>query len=109
MSEDQTKKDELQTLIKIDRFIHEPARLLILALLSVVESADFTFVLRQTGLSRGNLSVQMNKLEQAGYITISKDFIDKVPRTILKMTPQGQQAFYEYRRSMLTALDTLGK
>lgn len=109
MSMDEPTAQEVQALSEIDRFIHEPARLVILALLAVVESADFTFVLRQTGLSRGNLSVQMNKLEDAGYITIEKEFVGKMPRTLLRMTAAGRQAFEAYRQSMLTALNDLGQ
>jgi len=108
MPVDNLANDELQALSDLDRFIHEPARLIILALLSVVVSADFTFVLRQTGLSRGNLSVQMNKLEEAGYLTIQKEFVGKVPRTLLRITDEGREAFESYRASMVQALDNLG-
>ncbi len=109
MPTDETGASEVQALSEIDRFIHEPARLVILALLAVVESADFTFVLGQTGLSRGNLSVQMSKLEEAGYVTVEKKFIGKMPRTLLQITPTGREAFEDYRSSMLGALGGLGK
>jgi len=75
--------DELQPLAGIDKVIHEPARLMILATLSAVESADFLFVERQTGLTRGNLSSHMSKLEAAAYIEITKEFVEKIPRTLL--------------------------
>jgi DNA-binding transcriptional ArsR family regulator len=108
MVQDNTPNDELQQLAELDRFIHEPARLLILGLLSVVESADFIFVMKQTGLTRGNLSVHMSKLEDAGYILVQKEFVERTPRTLMSITAEGQQAFDSYRRSMLSALSNLG-
>lgn len=88
-----------------DRVIHEPARLKIMAMLSVVESADFTYLMRETGLTRGNLSVQLTRLEDAGYITIEKTFVEKIPRTVVSMTVKGRQAFEEYRKYLAGILD----
>ncbi len=99
-----TEHKEMQTLAHLDRTIHEPARLMIVALLSVVESADFTFVMNQTGLTRGNLSSHMSKLETAGYVEVQKEFVAKIPRTLLRLTARGQEAFDGYRQSMLRAL-----
>ena len=99
----------LQPLAEIDKLIHEPARLMILATLHVVESADFLFVERQTGLTRGNLSSHLSKLENAGYIEIKKEFVDKIPRTLLRITHQGRAALLDYTESMkqvLGGLDT---
>ncbi len=84
----------------IDRVIHEPGRLVIMASLYVVESADFLFLTRQTGLTFGNLSSHMSKLEEAGYIEVVKDFVDRKPHTMLRMTRKGRAAFEEYRRRM---------
>jgi DNA-binding MarR family transcriptional regulator len=84
----------------IDRVIHEPARLLIMAHLYVVDSADFLFLMRQTGLTFGNLSSHMAKLEGAGYIEVVKDFVDRKPHTMLRVTARGRVAFEEYRRGM---------
>ncbi len=84
----------------IDRVIHEPARLMIMAHLYVVDSADFLFLMRQTGLTFGNLSSHMAKLEGAGYIEVVKDFVDRKPHTMLRMTARGRAAFEEYRRGM---------
>lgn len=109
MTRDEGINPDLQALAELDRFIHEPARLLIMSLLSIVESADFLFVMRQTGLTRGNLSVHMSKLEDAGLISIQKEFVDKVPRTLLRLTDEGRQAFEAYRLNMIQALDNLGK
>lgn len=88
-----------------DRIIHEPARLKIMAVLSVAESADFTYLIRETGLTRGNLSVQLTRLEEAGYITIEKTFAGKTPRTVVSMTPKGQEAFELYRAYLSSFLD----
>jgi len=92
--------EELQPIANIDRLIHEPARLMIMSYLYVVESADFTFLMRQTGLTWGNLSSHMTKLEDAGYIEVEKEFIGKKPNTMLKLTEKGRRAFQEYRQSM---------
>ena len=75
MSPDPSNKDN-QPIAEIDKLIHEPARLMILATLFVVESADFLWVERQTGLTRGNLSSHMSKLEDAGYVRVNKSFVN---------------------------------
>lgn len=87
-------------LTNIDRLIHEPARLTVMAYLYVVEAADFLFLVRQTGLTLGNLSSHMSKLEAAGYIEVQKTFIGKKPHTMLRLTPEGRAAFDTYRASM---------
>jgi DNA-binding transcriptional ArsR family regulator len=99
--------EELQPLAEIDKTIHEPARLMILATLHAVESADFLFVERQTGLTRGNLSAHMSKLEAAGYIQINKEFVDKIPRTLLQITDEGRAALLAYTNAMQQVLDAL--
>ena len=98
---------ELEPIAGIDRLIHEPARLMILALLYVVESGDFTFLMRQTGLTWGNLSSHLSKLEVAGYVQIEKEFVGKKPHTMLRLTDEGRAAFREYRQSMKQVLDEL--
>lgn len=107
MDNDRIDNQNLQPLADIDRIIHEPARLLILAYLSVVESADFLFLMNQTNLTRGNLSSHLSKLETAGYVEIKKEFVDKIPRTLLALTEKGRNAFHEYRRNMKQVLDSL--
>ncbi|MFC1651183.1 winged helix-turn-helix domain-containing protein [Candidatus Latescibacterota bacterium] len=89
----------------IDRLIHEPARFIIMANLYVVESADFLFLTRQTGLTRGNLSSHMSKLEAAGYLEIEKEFLNKKPHTMLQLTDEGRAAFENYRENMKKVLD----
>jgi DNA-binding MarR family transcriptional regulator len=89
---------------EIDKLIHEPARLLIMANLYVIESADFTYLMRQTDLTWGNLSSHMSKLEDAGYIEVTKEFKGKRPNTMLKLTSQGRAAFKQYRGQILEIL-----
>ncbi|WP_298404640.1 transcriptional regulator [uncultured Chloroflexus sp.] len=76
--------------------IHEPARLMIVALLYTVDSADFLFLQRETGLSKGNLSVHLAKLEQAGYVRIEKTYRGKSPLTLCSLTETGKEAFQYY-------------
>ncbi len=85
---------------EIDKLIHEPSRLRIMAQLYVVESADFTFLIAQLGFTWGNLSSHLSKLEDAGYIEVQKEFVNKKPRTIAKLTAKGRNAFLEYREAI---------
>ena len=95
-----TRRKNPSQLQSIDKLIHEPARLNIMAHLYVVERADFLFIMQQTSLTFGNLSAHMIKLENAGYIEIIKKFVGKKPHTMLKLTEKGRQAFDEYREQM---------
>jgi DNA-binding MarR family transcriptional regulator len=81
----------------VDRVLHEPARLVIVTILYTVESADFLYLLRETGLTKGNLSSHLARLESAGYITIEKTFRGKIPLTICRLTETGREAFRAYR------------
>jgi len=101
------KHDEVKTEITmedIDRIIHEPARLNIILYLYVVEKADFTYLLHKTGLSKGNLSVQLQKLEQSGYVEIKKEFVKRIPHTLASLTKQGRRAFELYKETILEIL-----
>ena len=80
---------------------------MILTILYVVESADFLYLMRQTGLTRGNLSSHLSKLEAAGYIDVKKEFVDKIPRTLLRLTDTGREAFQAYRQDMIQVLQDL--
>jgi DNA-binding MarR family transcriptional regulator len=106
MPSTETAKD-LQPIADIDRIVHEPARLMILTILYVVESADFVYLMRQTGLTKGNLSSHLSKLEIAGYIDVKKEFVDKIPRTLLRLTEDGRDAFQAYRQDMIGVLEGL--
>lgn len=97
----------IRRLLDLDRTIHEPARLAIMVLLTVVEKADFLYLLDETGLSRGNLSSHTAKLEAAGYITIEKTFVEKIPRTIYQITPEGSKALDVHRRALTDGLGSL--
>lgn len=92
---------------EIDDLLHEPARLRLLACLAVVKCADFTFLLKLSGLSRGNLSVQMSKLSDAKLVSIKKTFKDNRPRTLYQLTKQGTDALRNYKRDMMTILSSL--
>jgi DNA-binding MarR family transcriptional regulator len=71
------------------------------------ESADFLFLMRQTGLTHGNLSSHMSKLEAAGYIELVKEFVDRKQHTMLQLTDKGRTAFQKYRQSMMQVFDDL--
>jgi DNA-binding transcriptional ArsR family regulator len=90
--------------LDIDRLIHEPARLKIVAFLSVLESADFTFLVSRLGLTMGNLSAHISKLQEAGYIHVEKRFKGNRPQTLVSLTAAGGQAFQSYRQGMLNLL-----
>jgi DNA-binding MarR family transcriptional regulator len=107
MEEDKIGPDELKPIADIDRVIHSPARLKILAFLSVIKSADFTFLMNQTALTRGNLSSHLSKLEDVGYISIQKEFVDRVPRTLISLTDEGRVAIHTYRENMKQVLNEL--
>lgn len=98
---------EVGNFTEIDRLVHEPARLMLMALLYVVDSADFTFLMNQAGMTWGNLSAHMSKLEEAGYLVVEKTFKGKRPNTMLRLTPQGRSAFQDYRMKMRQVLDGL--
>jgi DNA-binding transcriptional ArsR family regulator len=99
--------EDLQPIADIDRAIHAPARLMILALLAAIESADFTFLLTQTGLTRGNLSSHLSKLEEVGYISVTKEFVERVPRTLIRLSDDGRTAVSTYRHNMQQVVNLL--
>ena len=92
--------DELKNISDVDRVIHEPARLMIVALLSAEKEADFLYLQRESNMTKGNLSSHLTKLEQAGYIEIRKTFKGKIPLTVLSLTRQGRTAFEGYKKQM---------
>jgi DNA-binding transcriptional ArsR family regulator len=85
---------------EVNRIIHEPARLTIVALLSGAREADFLFLQRESGLTKGNLSSHLMKLEEAGYVEIKKTFRGKLPLTLARLTAKGREAFQNYRKTM---------
>lgn len=84
----------------VDRVIHEPARLRLVALLAGVDEADFLWLLRESGLTKGNLSSHLARLEEAGYVEVQKMFKGKIPLTVLKLTRAGARAFDGYKKQM---------
>ncbi|HPH96335.1 MAG TPA: transcriptional regulator [Anaerolineaceae bacterium] len=90
----------LSDLNDLDRLLHEPARLMIVTILYAAGQADFLYLLRETGLSKGNLSAHLTRLEQAGYLSIEKRFRGKVPQTLCSLTENGRAAFEAYRERL---------
>jgi len=81
---------------ELDPLLHSQLRLAVISLLMSLEEADFVFLREKTGATAGNLSVQIEKLSEAGYIEVAKGFLGKRPRTTCRITNQGQKAFEEY-------------
>ena len=96
-----------QKVDEIDRVVHSPTRLKILIVLASVVDADFTFLARATDLTRGNLSANLRKLEEVGYINIEKGFSNRVPRTLVRLTKDGRNALQTYNENMQTVLKDL--
>ena len=91
----------------IDQIIHAPTRLRILMMLYVVESLDYVFLKNQTNMSWGNLATHLNKLEDAGYITVKKGYQGKKPQSQIQLTQQGRTAFRDYKNTLQQILDDL--
>jgi DNA-binding transcriptional ArsR family regulator len=106
MSEPSAPPD-LRPLADINQVIHAPARLMILAYLYVVESVDYIFLMRLTGLTWGNLSTHLTKLEEAGYVVIKKGYKGRKPHTTIRLSNPGRSAFQKYKKSMKQVLDDL--
>ena len=95
---------DLESLLTLDRVVHEPARLVILTVLAEAEEVEFRFLERVTGLTKGNLSCHIAKLEEAGYLVVKKFFRGKLPATSLKITRSGRSALKTYRQQLNHAL-----
>jgi DNA-binding MarR family transcriptional regulator len=89
----------------LDPILHSQLRLAVISILITVKEAEFTYLRENTNSTAGNLSVQINKLKEAGYIDVAKSFKDNYPQTICKITPQGIQAFEEYVKDLQTYLN----
>ncbi len=89
-----------EQLANLDRTIHEPTRLAILTALAACDAADFLFLQRITGMTKGNLSSHLSKLEEAGMVEIEKSFVDKKPHTLVRLTRPGRGAVDGYWREM---------
>ena len=93
-----------RTIAGLDRVIHEPGRLMLVALLFAVEKSDFLYLQHETGMNKGTLSSHLSRLEEAGYVKVEKTYRGKVPQTLLRLTPAGRKAFEQYRRQLKGAL-----
>lgn len=96
-------KHAVRQIAELDRVIHEPGRLMVVALLFAVEKADFLYLTTETGQNKGTLSSHLSRLEAAGYIEIEKTYRGKVPRTLLSLTSSGRKAFEQYRKKIQAA------
>ena len=85
----------------LDQIIHAKARLLIMSYIYLTGRADYRFLHVQTGLTWGNLSTHMNKLEEAGYVTIKKKIVQKKTYTTAYITKEGRKAFEEYKKQII--------
>jgi len=92
----------------LDPILHSQLRLAVISLLIGVKEAEFTFIREKTNSTAGNLSVQINKLKEAGYIDVVKQFKDNYPQTVCKITPEGVTAFELYVKNLQSYL-TAGK
>jgi DNA-binding MarR family transcriptional regulator len=99
----------LRDLTDVDRLIHEPSRMLIVTLLYTVEKVDFLYLLSETGLTKGNLSAHLSKLEEGGYVQIEKTFRGKIPQTLIRLSETGRKAFETYRKQLKNFVERFDK
>jgi len=92
--------EAFEALAGLDKVVHEPARLALLTALSACRSADFVFLQRLTGLTKGNLSTHLSKLEEAGMVEIEKQFVGKKPNTLVRLTAEGRKAIEEHWQAL---------
>jgi DNA-binding transcriptional ArsR family regulator len=91
----------------LDPILHSQLRLAVMSLLLNSEVAEFTYLLEQTGATSGNLSIQITRLKDAGYIKVTKKFRNNYPQTLCRITPLGRQRFIEYVNSLRDYLGTV--
>jgi DNA-binding MarR family transcriptional regulator len=101
------RNNELHPLADLDRTIHSPARLMVMTYLYTVESADYIFLQNLTGLTWGNLSTHLSKLEEQGYVVIEKEIVGKKPHSMVHLTAVGREAFKDYKQSLQQVLNDL--
>jgi DNA-binding transcriptional ArsR family regulator len=89
----------------LDPILHSQLRLAVVSLLVSVKEAEFTFLKEKTNATAGNLSVQLQKLKEVGYIEITKQFKDNYPQTMCRITKKGIRAFEDYVRNLREYLD----
>ena len=94
----------IQRIAELDRVIHEPGRLMIVALLYAVDKADFLYLQHETQMNKGTLSSHLSRLEETGYVEVVKTYRGKIPQTLLSLTAAGRSAFEQYRKKLKEAL-----
>ncbi|HMD75872.1 MAG TPA: transcriptional regulator [Terracidiphilus sp.] len=94
---------QIQRIAELDRVIHEPGRLMIVALLYAVDQADFLYLQHETGMNKGTLSSHISRLEKEEYVEVLKTYRGKVPQTLLSLSSAGRKAFEQYRRKIREA------
>lgn len=107
MASIETNTEKRHPLANLDRIIHSPARLMVMTYLYVVESADFVFLMQLTGLTWGNLSTHLSKLEETDYVAMEKGYKGKKPNTTVSLTEAGRIAFKAYKNGMQAVLNEL--
>ena len=95
-----------KSFLPLDPLLHSELRLAVMSILINVDSADFVYLKAETGASSGNLSVQLDKLQQAGYIEVSKGFKGKMPQTVCRITDRGRDAFAAYVDALRTYISS---
>jgi DNA-binding HxlR family transcriptional regulator len=95
---------QIQALAEIDRIIHEPGRLMIVALLFAVDQSDFLYLQHETEMNKGTLSSHLSRLQEVGYVEALKTYRGNVPQTLLHLTTAGRKAFKQYRQKLKEAL-----
>ena len=92
-----TPRLDVEAVLQLDRVVHEPARLMILSILAGADEVEFRFIEELSGLTKGNLSSHLSRLEAAGLVDITKSFRGRRPLTTLRMTAEGRRALSDYR------------
>jgi DNA-binding MarR family transcriptional regulator len=95
---------KIRPISDLDRVIHEPGRLIVVALLYAVHQADFLYLQHETGMNKGTLSSHISRLERARYLEVEKTYRGKVPQTLLRLTDAGRKAMAQYRRTLKSFL-----
>lgn len=98
---------DARSVAELDKVLHEPARLAVMGCLYVVDEADFVFLQSQTGMTGGNLSSHLRRLDAAGYVEIEKGFNGSRPQTMLRLSSAGRAAFAEHVARLKGFLDVL--
>ncbi|MDQ1265246.1 MAG: hypothetical protein QG635_396 [Bacteroidota bacterium] len=107
MSNNSNNDFSIADILSLDKIIHEPVRFAILSVLSVVEEADFLFIMNKLELTQGNLSSHLKKLEETGYIEIRKTYKGKRPLTIVKISETGRNEYIKYVNYLRNITDNL--